>query len=106
LAQQLRMGVLLALAAASVAAQAPQPAPAPAKPAVPATAVPPQPPSSPASAGAIVIRYKVEILDKDRDGFVQREEASGDPELLKAFDRLDRNRDGKLDAAELDAYSK
>jgi len=54
----------------------------------------------------VVIKYKVGILDKDRDGFVSREEASGDPELLKVFDKLDRNGDGKLDERELSEYSK
>jgi hypothetical protein len=98
-AQRLGTGVLLALAAAGVAAQAPQPSPA--APTVPANAVPPKAPTSPASAGAIVIKYKLEILDKDRDGFVSREEAAAVPELLEAFERLDRNKDGKLDAGEL-----
>ena len=101
-AQRLRAGFLLALAVASAAAQVQQPAPvAPGSPSVPATAVPPKPPASPASAGAIVIKYKLEILDKDRDGFVSREEAAAVPDLLEAFERLDRNRDGRLDAREL-----
>ena len=70
--------------------------------------LPPQSPAARTSAGAIVIKYKVEILDQDRDGLVSRAEViSLDlPELLKVFDRLDRNRDGKLDAKELDRYVK
>ena len=70
--------------------------------------LPPQSPAAPTSAGAIVIKYKVEILDQDRDGLVSRAEvvALDLPELLRVFDRLDRNRDGKLDAKELDRYVK
>ena len=68
--------------------------------------LPPQSPAAPTSAGAVVIKYKVEMLDKDRDGLVSRAEVASLPELLKVFDKLDRNRDGKLDESELSVYSK
>jgi hypothetical protein len=64
------------------------------------------PPSSPAATtnpGAIVLEYKMELLDKDNDGFVSRAESGGVPTLIKVFDKFDRNRDGKLDRAELEA---
>ena len=48
----------------------------------------------------------MELLDKDNDGFVSRAEASGVPTLIKVFDQFDRNRDGKLDRAELEAAEK
>ena len=70
--------------------------------------LPPQSPAAPTSAGAIVIKYRVEILDKDRDGLVSREEVVNlnMPELLRVFDRLDRNRDGKLEQKELDRFGR
>lgn len=75
-------------------------------PVVPSTAAPAPPPAAPASAGAAVIRYRTELLDKDRDGFVSREEAAAVPELLKAFDQLDENHDGRLDDRELERFTK
>jgi hypothetical protein len=77
--------------------------PAGQQPAPPAAVVPPQSPAAPTSAGAVVLDYKMELLDKNKDGFVSREEASGVPTLAKVFDKFDRNRDGRLDSAELEA---
>ena len=68
--------------------------------------MPPQSPAARTSAGAIVIKYKAEMLDKDKDGKVSRVEAAAIPELADAFDKLDRDRDGKLDQVELDAFTK
>jgi hypothetical protein len=67
------------------------------------------PPSSPAAvtnAGAIVLEYKMELLDKDNDGYVSRKEAAGVPTLAKVFDKFDRNRDGRLDRMELEEAEK
>ena len=70
--------------------------------------LPAQSPGAPTSAGAMVVRYKVEIIDRDRDGLVSRDEVIhlNMPELLRVFDRLDRNRDGKLEQKELDRFVK
>jgi hypothetical protein len=68
-----------------------------------AAVVPPQSPSAPTSAGAVVLQYEMDLLDKDRDGFVSRSEASGVASLIKVFDKFDRNRDNKLDRTELEA---
>ena len=38
-----------------------------------------------------------EILDKNRDGFLSKEEAAGKKELAKRFTKFDANKDGKLD---------
>jgi len=56
------------------------------------------PPQSPARAPVrrVIIKYKAEMLDKDKDGKVSRVEAASIPELVNAFDKLDRDRDGKL----------
>ena len=77
--------------------------PAGQQPAPPAAVVPPQSPAAPTSPGAVVLDYRMELLDKNNDGFVSREEARGVPMLAKVFDKFDRNRDGKLDRAELEA---
>lgn len=90
-------------AGGAVAQQGPPAAPVPA---VPAKAVPPAPPAAPSSAGAAVIRYRLELLDKDRDGLVSREEGAAVPELLREFDKLDANHDGRLDDRELERFAK
>jgi len=43
-------------------------------------------------------------MDADKDGLVTREEASSFPMLSAQFDAADTNKDGKLDAAEMDAH--
>jgi len=46
---------------------------------------------------------RFEKLDFDRDGRVSLAEAAGNADLIKGFDRADRNRDGKLTRREYDA---
>lgn len=45
-------------------------------------------------------------LDSDGDGMVSKAEASGNAELMKNFDRADKNRDGKLSREEYAAMNK
>jgi hypothetical protein len=45
-------------------------------------------------------------LDIDGDGLVSKAEAAGHEEVTLAFDRADRNRDGKLSVAEYERYGK
>jgi EF hand len=94
------------LTAGLFATSAPGQTPAGQQPVPPAAAVPPQSPAAATSPGAVVLDYKMELLDKDNDGFVSRAEAAGVPGLAKEFDKFDRNRDGKLDRAELEAAEK
>ena len=70
--------------------------------------LPAQSPGARTSAGAVVVRYKVNIIDRDQDGLVSRDEVINlnMPELLRVFDKLDRNRDGKLEQKELDRFVK
>ncbi len=49
--------------------------------------------------------YNLAQLDKNKDGFVDKQEAKASPSLEAIFDRADTNKDGKLDAAELNAAS-
>jgi hypothetical protein len=95
------MGIFAADAGAQVIREDQAPPPA-----VDPKSLPPQSPAAPTSAGAVIIKTKVDLLDKDRDGKVSRVEAAAIPELIKVFDKLDRDRDGALDQTELDAYVK
>jgi hypothetical protein len=45
-------------------------------------------------------------LDIDGDGAVSKAEAAGHAKVTRAFDRADRNRDGKLSLAEYDRHEK
>ena len=40
-------------------------------------------------------------MDKDKDGFLSKDEVRGNANLSAQFDRLDANRDGKLSQSEL-----
>jgi Ca2+-binding EF-hand superfamily protein len=39
-------------------------------------------------------------LDKNKDGYISKAEAKGEPELTKNFDKWDLNNDGKINRAE------
>ena len=99
------IGLLLLMAMGAVA-QAPDPVPAGATPARDIVKPAPSSPAAVTNPGAIVLEYKMELLDKDNDGFVSRKEAAGVPTLTKVFDKFDRDRDGRLDRAELEAAEK
>src|SRR5205809_825212 len=50
--------------------------------------------NAPYASGANRLR----ALDRDNNGFIERDEWDGSPQM---FDRLDRNRDGRLSRAEV-----
>jgi EF hand len=47
---------------------------------------------------------RINRLDKNKDGQINREEASGFPKLSKAFDRIDVDKNGQLSREELKAF--
>ena len=50
--------------------------------------------------------HHVGKLDKDGDGMISREEATGHPMLVKHFDTIDANKDGRLSKEEMHAARK
>jgi EF hand domain-containing protein len=50
-----------------------------------------------ASPGATPV---FELVDRNRDGYIDRKEAEAAPGLLANFDKMDRNGDGRLDRVE------
>ncbi len=59
-----------------------------------------------APSGAADRSAAFKSLDADGDGLVSKAEAAGNAEITAAFDRGDRNRDGKLSIAEYERYNK
>jgi Ca2+-binding EF-hand superfamily protein len=47
---------------------------------------------------------RLQDADKDKDGFISREEARALPRLSRSFDEIDTNRDNKLSREELIAF--
>ncbi|MCS6767066.1 MAG: hypothetical protein MO847_12085 [Candidatus Protistobacter heckmanni] len=84
-----------------VAVQAAPAANAGANAAAGSTAVPATGPASAQRNAAPYSHAENRGIDKDGDGMISREEAAARPELLKRFDKLDTNGDGKLDMMEL-----
>lgn len=52
--------------------------------------------------------YAVDVakIDIDGDGRISKAEAAGNAELMDLFDRADRDRDGRLTRAEIEAHEK
>jgi hypothetical protein len=82
---------------------APEPATSPAQ-----AATPPSPATSPSSqlGPAPTVKLSFEMLDRNDDGFITRDEAERSSELAANFDRLDRNRSNSLDRSEFVSFSK
>jgi hypothetical protein len=52
-----------------------------------------------ASAGSSVVPV-FDLVDRNRDGYIDRKEARAVPGLAESFDSMDSNRDGRLDRVE------
>ena len=92
-----------ALAQDRVQSTAPEPATSPSEAATPPQ--PAQPPSAQVGPAA-AITYSFELLDRNHDNGITADEAARVPELLRLFEQLDRNRDGRLDRSEFVGFSK
>ncbi|MFT3906114.1 MAG: hypothetical protein QM718_07425 [Steroidobacteraceae bacterium] len=63
-----------------------------------------QTPPAGAQAGTDTAAF-IKMLDKDGDGVLSKSEVAGTP-LEADFEKIDTNKDGKLTAAELEAFGK
>ena len=63
-----------------------------------------QGPATPAAPRAMSGPPTFHSLDANSDGMISKSEAEGVPDLVKAFNRLDKNRNGKLDRTEFSMY--
>ena len=63
-----------------------------------------QPGTARSSSGRSAERF--DHLDRNRDGFISRDEAKDAPELQTRFSELDTNNDGKLSREEYDALNR
>lgn len=83
----------------------PVPAAAPIPPAVsttpPASAAVPAAPAAPRYSAAQVTQM-FDYMDRDKDGFLSREEASGFRGVARHFDEADVNKDGRLSREEFE----
>src|SRR5688572_8043745 len=82
---------------------APEPATSPAQAATPAP-----PATSPSSqlGGAPTVQLTFELVDRNNDGFITRDEASRYPSLAGNFSMLDRNRSNSLDRSEFVSFAR
>ncbi len=55
-------------------------------------------------ADADAYEYGFQNMDRNKDGYVSREEASEHDELAQKWDEADTNHDGKLDESEFSAF--
>lgn len=57
------------------------------------------------TVGGDVVSDVLNDLDEDRDGQISQQEAEAEATLFSHWDQLDQNRDGALDAKELNRYN-